>query len=221
MGLLLTGGQAHDPEGADHFLPSMQAYTLIAAAALELRVRDLMSAPIISCRSSDRIDVVLATMTLRKIRHVPIIDGEQLSGIVSIGDLVKHRLDEKELEANVLLDITRMRAKPPRHLLLNSSRTRWPQGVLGLAFQPSRWARCLNVRFIEQRPHSRWRCGKSSVAKSVPYQLRSVVAWGRSLPRRGEKACHDVRTHLHKALGLMQIVLNGLTHPCLLNLSQL
>jgi CBS domain-containing protein len=79
------------------------------AAALELRVRDLMSAPIISCRSSDRIDAVLATMTLRKIRHVPVIDGEQLCGIVSIGDLVKHRLDEKELEANVLLDITRMR----------------------------------------------------------------------------------------------------------------
>jgi CBS domain-containing protein len=79
------------------------------AAALELRVRDLISAPIISCCSSDRIDAVLATMTLRKIRHVPVIDGEQLSGIVSIGDLVKHRLDEKELEANVLLDITRMR----------------------------------------------------------------------------------------------------------------
>jgi CBS domain-containing protein len=81
------------------------------AAALELRVRDLMSAPIISCRSSDRIDAVLATMTLRKIRHVPVIDGEQLSRIVSIGDLVKHRLDEKELEANVLLDITRMRGQ--------------------------------------------------------------------------------------------------------------
>jgi CBS domain-containing protein len=79
------------------------------AAALELRVRDLISAPIISCRSSDRIDAVLATMTLRKIRHVPVIDGEQLSEIVSIGDLVKHRLDEKELEAHVLLDITRMR----------------------------------------------------------------------------------------------------------------
>ena len=79
------------------------------AAALECRVCDLMSAPIISCRSSDRIDAVLATMTLKKIRHVPVIDDEQLDGIVSIGDLVKHRLDEKELEANVLLDISRMR----------------------------------------------------------------------------------------------------------------
>lgn len=75
-----------------------------------LQVHELMSAPIISCRSLDRIDAALATMTLAKIRHLPVIDGEQLSGIVSIGDLVKHRLDEKELEANVLLDLTRMRA---------------------------------------------------------------------------------------------------------------
>ena len=87
----------------------IKAVAANGASALELRVRDLMSSPIISCHSSDRIDAVLATMTLKKIRHVPVIDGEQLAGIVSIGDLVKHRLDEKELEANVLLDITRMR----------------------------------------------------------------------------------------------------------------
>ena len=80
------------------------------AAALDLHVHELMSAPIISCRSSDRLEAVLVTMTLAKIRHVPVIDGDRLSGIVSIGDLVKHRLDEKELEANVLLDLVRMRA---------------------------------------------------------------------------------------------------------------
>ena len=49
-------------------------------------------------------------MTLAKVRHLPVIDDGQLKGIVSIGDLVKHRLDEKELEANVLLDLARMRA---------------------------------------------------------------------------------------------------------------
>jgi len=80
------------------------------AVALHLPVHELMSTPIISCRSADRIDAALATMTLAKIRHLPVIDGEQLNGIVSIGDLVKHRLDEKELEANVLLDLARMRA---------------------------------------------------------------------------------------------------------------
>ncbi len=57
-----------------------------------------------------RIDAVLATMTLGRVRHVPVIEGGALKGIVSIGDLVKHRLDEKELEASVLLDLSRMHA---------------------------------------------------------------------------------------------------------------
>ena len=79
-------------------------------AVLERPVSELMSAPIISCRSSDRIDAALAVMTLGRIRHLPVVDDGVLKGIVSIGDLVKHRLNEKELEANVLREIARMRA---------------------------------------------------------------------------------------------------------------
>jgi CBS domain-containing protein len=79
------------------------------AAALDFTVEQLMSSPIISCRSNDRVDAALGAMTLAKVRHLPVIDDGQLKGIVSIGDLVKHRLDEKELEANVLLDLSRMR----------------------------------------------------------------------------------------------------------------
>ena len=79
------------------------------AATLNLRVQQLMSSPIISCSAQDRIDTALATMTLKKIRHLPVIENGQLRGIVSIGDLVKHRLSEKELEASVLLDLSRMR----------------------------------------------------------------------------------------------------------------
>ncbi len=110
IGAVVVEDQWMHPVGVFSERDFINAVASNGAAALELRVRDLMTAPIISCRSSDRIDAVLATMTLKKIRHVPVIDGEQLGGIVSIGDLVKHRLDEKELEANVLLDITRMRA---------------------------------------------------------------------------------------------------------------
>ena len=80
------------------------------AAALNLPVQALMTSPIVSCRSSDRIDAALAMMTTARIRHLPVIDNGELKGIVSIGDLVKHRLDEKELEANVLLELSRMRA---------------------------------------------------------------------------------------------------------------
>lgn len=79
------------------------------ASVLGFEVRQVMSSPIISCRSSDRIDAVLATMTRARIRHLPVIEDGELKGIVSIGDLVKHRLEEKELEANVLLELSRMR----------------------------------------------------------------------------------------------------------------
>jgi len=80
------------------------------AATLSVSVQQLMSSPIISCRSHDRIDAVLETMTLKRIRHLPVIDDGALEGIVSIGDLVKYRLEEKELEASTLLELTRLRA---------------------------------------------------------------------------------------------------------------
>ncbi|MGH7078868.1 MAG: CBS domain-containing protein [Acetobacteraceae bacterium] len=109
IGAVVVEDQWMHPVGVFSERDLINAVAAHGAAALDLQVHDLMSAPIISCRSSDRVDAVLATMTRHKIRHVPVIDGEALDGIVSIGDLVKHRLDEKELEANVLLDITRMR----------------------------------------------------------------------------------------------------------------
>jgi CBS domain-containing protein len=80
------------------------------AEALAFRVERLMSAPVITCRLTDRVETALAAMTMAKVRHLPVIDGGHLVGIVSIGDLVKHRLDEKALEANVLLDIARLHA---------------------------------------------------------------------------------------------------------------
>lgn len=88
----------------------IRATARAGAAALDQEVSELMTSPIMSCRSSERVDAALATMTLARIRHLPVIDGGELKGIVSIGDLVKHRLDEKELEANTLLDIARMHA---------------------------------------------------------------------------------------------------------------
>jgi CBS domain-containing protein len=80
------------------------------AEVLQWEVQKVMSSPVISCRSDDRIDAVLARMTVGRFRHMPVIDDGHLIGIVSIGDLVKHRLDEKELETNVLLELSRLRA---------------------------------------------------------------------------------------------------------------
>jgi CBS domain-containing protein len=78
--------------------------------ALSFSAEKLMSAPVVTCRSNDRVETAMAAMTMAKIRHLPVVDNGELAGIVSIGDLVKYRLDEKALEANVLLDIARLHA---------------------------------------------------------------------------------------------------------------
>jgi CBS domain-containing protein len=78
--------------------------------ALSFTVDKLMSAPVVTCSPTDRVETAMAAMTMARIRHLPVVQNGQLVGIVSIGDLVKHRLDEKALEANVLLDIARLHA---------------------------------------------------------------------------------------------------------------
>ena len=62
------------------------------------------------CSPGDALEDLLVVMTERRVRHLPVVADGGLVGLVSIGDLVKHRLDEKELEANVLLEISRLHA---------------------------------------------------------------------------------------------------------------
>ena len=76
-----------------------------------MAVESFMSSPLVSCCLTDRVDVAMGTMIWgQNPPLLPVTDDGQLMGIVSIGDLVKHRLEEKALEANVLPDVTRMRA---------------------------------------------------------------------------------------------------------------
>ena len=80
------------------------------AEGLHLAVAGLMTSPIVTGHPDDRIDAALDVMTRERIRHLPILHDDKLIGLVSIGDLVKHRLSEKELEANVMRDLARMRS---------------------------------------------------------------------------------------------------------------
>jgi len=77
------------------------------AAALDYEVHELMTPDVTTCTPQDRIEDVMALMTAHRVRHLPVVEGDRLIGLISIGDLVKFRLDEKEAEANVLLDIAR------------------------------------------------------------------------------------------------------------------
>jgi CBS domain-containing protein len=110
IGALVVEDQRMKPVGIFSERDFINAIARDGAAALDLNVQELMSKRIVSCRSSDRVDTALAIMTNVRIRHLPVIDDGELKGLVSIGDLVKYRLDEKELEASVLLEISRMRA---------------------------------------------------------------------------------------------------------------
>lgn len=77
------------------------------AAALDYEVHELMIPDVATCAPDDRIDAAMAMMTAHRIRHLPVMAEGRILGLVSMGDLVKYRLDEKEAEANVLLDIAR------------------------------------------------------------------------------------------------------------------
>ena len=73
------------------------------AAAMDEGVRDVMTEKVLTCSARDPVGAIMATMTNRRIRHVPVVDGAgRLCGIVSIGDVVKHRLDEIGREAEAM-----------------------------------------------------------------------------------------------------------------------
>jgi CBS domain-containing protein len=74
------------------------------ADVLGRTVADLMTTSVVTCPPDESLAHVAKLMTHRRIRHVPVVDGKRLVGIVSIGDVVRHRLDELELEQNVLRD---------------------------------------------------------------------------------------------------------------------
>ena len=69
------------------------------AEALDWPVSKAMSAPAITAEPSMDVLTALALMTQRRIRHLPVVENGRLLGIVSIGDLVKHRMERIEAEA--------------------------------------------------------------------------------------------------------------------------
>ncbi|MFN3371902.1 MAG: CBS domain-containing protein [Sphingomonadaceae bacterium] len=72
--------------------------------ALGLSARDVMTSPVVSISPADSVARAMALMTDRRIRHLPVMDSGKLVGLVSIGDLVKRRIEEIEQEAEALKD---------------------------------------------------------------------------------------------------------------------
>jgi CBS domain-containing protein len=71
---------------------------------MQQSVRAVMTSPAVTIPPSTPVISALSLMTLRRIRHLPVIEGGEIVGFVSIGDLVKHRIDKIEAEAAAMRD---------------------------------------------------------------------------------------------------------------------
>ncbi|WP_436637014.1 CBS domain-containing protein [Microbaculum sp. FT89] len=69
------------------------------SAALERPVRDYMTKAVVTCEPDDLVANVMRRMTEGKFRHLPVVEDGRLAGVISIGDVVKHRIAEAEAEA--------------------------------------------------------------------------------------------------------------------------
>jgi CBS domain-containing protein len=74
------------------------------ANALDLTIEQVMTADVFTCDPTASLQALMETMTERRIRHIPVVADGKLVGVVSIGDVVKHRVGELAQEAQVLHD---------------------------------------------------------------------------------------------------------------------
>lgn len=78
------------------------------AACLDRRVGEVMTSPPITVTPQTKVNDALSLMTRRRIRHLPVLEGEILCGFISIGYLVKSRMDQVEAEAAAMRDYIKM-----------------------------------------------------------------------------------------------------------------
>jgi CBS domain-containing protein len=72
------------------------------ASVLDEPVSEVMTRKVISCRQSDTVAAIMEMMTTGKFRHLPVVEGERVVGLISIGDIVKWRVQEYENEQEAL-----------------------------------------------------------------------------------------------------------------------
>ncbi len=105
VGAMVVSQDGHSLDGIVSERDVTYALPVNAGKLHNLPVSDIMTATVITCSPQDSIAEVAKVMTTRRIRHLPVKENGRLVGMVSIGDVLKHRLYEIELEANVLRDL--------------------------------------------------------------------------------------------------------------------
>ena len=111
IGALVVSANGRTIDGILSERDVVRALAAHGGSTLGRDVASAMSANVVVCQCDDTVDQLMAMMTDRRIRHLPVLDTQgELAGIISIGDVVKARLCELELENNQLHDYIQGRA---------------------------------------------------------------------------------------------------------------
>jgi CBS domain-containing protein len=86
----------------------VRAVATKGGAALQDSVTLHMTAKVVTCRKDDPIADVMEEMTKGRFRHMPVVEGGRIAGVISIGDVVKHRIAETVAESQSLRDYIQM-----------------------------------------------------------------------------------------------------------------
>ena len=102
VGAMVILGEAGSVIGVFSERDLVRALAKHGAAALDIPVADCMTRKVVTARRDDTVDQAMNAMTDRRIRHLPVVEGGKLLGIVSIGDLVKCRIAEADAEVDAI-----------------------------------------------------------------------------------------------------------------------
>jgi CBS domain-containing protein len=100
IGALVVSDDGENVAGILSERDIVEALGRYGSELLAVSVAEVMTCPVVTCEPEDSVADLMAEMTSRRIRHFPVIENGRLIGIVSIGDLVKNRLDQIEYEAH-------------------------------------------------------------------------------------------------------------------------
>jgi CBS domain-containing protein len=104
IGALLVLGPDRRVTGILSERDIMRALAEHGADVLKRPLAQVMTRKVVTCSQSETVQTIMERMTTGKFRHVPVVEQDQVVGIISIGDVVKHRLHEMEQEAAALRD---------------------------------------------------------------------------------------------------------------------
>jgi CBS domain-containing protein len=104
IGAIVIVGAAGEIEGIISERDIIRALSRSGAESLTHPVSEFMTRRVVICQETDTLDELMAMMTAKRFRHLPVVTDGALVGIISIGDVVKHHVAEVEMEAMAMRD---------------------------------------------------------------------------------------------------------------------